>query len=532
MNSSMCFGSGAEAEYAVTGSSPSATATSSRSPIPRQSAAPSLWICQCMKVVRASIFCIRYMPTLRVPVFGSIVITAGSVMNGAGSPGQQRWIGSRSRSMSSPVSTTSWQAPRETVFGIESAIDFSFLRPRTFSTSPCGGCSSSTSSSRSAMSSSRSTPKARHIRRSVPNWFTSSGCAAPFGRSNRSAGPPAFTVRSTISVASRSGSTSAATRTSSPSRSSRAIQSRRSAGGATAVSLVCRGARVPDRRRACGFIGGHVARELREHGFEVRDDWVDLRDASGLRRAIDGCEAVFHVAALYSFDAPAAELEAVNVGRHAERARRVPRRGRAPPRPHLELRRRAGPCAGRVGDRGGRSRPHWELVVPYKRTKLESERLVLAVAGLDAVVVNPTTPVGEGDTAPTPTGRMVRGVASGRYRAYVATAGVNLVDVRDVARGHLLALDRGRRGERYLLGGENLPLREAFARIARAAGRPRPRIRVPYAAVRAGAALGLVNRNEALLARLPEYFSSAKAQRELGLRALADRRRAAAGGGA
>ena len=87
------------------------------------------------------------MPTLRPPVCGSFVITAGSVMNGAGSPGQQRWIGSRSRSISSPVRTISWQAPRETVFGSESAIDFSFFRPRTLSTRPCGGCISSTSSS-------------------------------------------------------------------------------------------------------------------------------------------------------------------------------------------------------------------------------------------------------------------------------------------------------------------------------------------------------------------------------------------------
>src|SRR6185312_7413142 len=82
MNSSMCFGSGALAEYVVTGSQPSATATSRRSPMPRQSAAPSLWICQCMKVVRESIFCMRYMPTLRVPVRGSFVITAGRVMKG------------------------------------------------------------------------------------------------------------------------------------------------------------------------------------------------------------------------------------------------------------------------------------------------------------------------------------------------------------------------------------------------------------------------------------------------------------------
>ena len=102
--------------------------------------------------------------------------------------------------------------------------------------------------------------------------------------------------------------------------------------------------------------------------------------------------------------------------------------------------------------------------------------------------------------------------------------------MRDVARGHLLALERGRRGERYLLGGENLPLQRGVRadRRARRAGRA-PRIRVPYAAVRAGAALGLVNRNEALLARLPEYFSSAKAQRELGYEPVADRRRAARG---
>jgi dihydroflavonol-4-reductase len=262
-----------------------------------------------------------------------------------------------------------------------------------------------------------------------------------------------------------------------------------------------------------GFIGGHVMRALRARGYEVRTTWVDLRDLAGLRREISGCEAVFHVAALYSFDAPEAELEEVNVGGTrnvldaclAAGVRRLV---------HTSSCTTCGPVPGRVATEDDLP-PDWELVIPYKRTKLESERLVLA-SGLDAVVVNPTTPVGEGDTAPTPTGRMVRGIASGRYRAYVGTAGVNLVDVRDVARGHLLALDFGRSGERYLLGGENMTLKEAFARIARAAGRPPPSIRVPYAAVRAGAALGLVNRNEALLARLPEYFSSAKAKSELG----------------
>ena len=217
ISSPMCFGSGALAEYAVTGSRPSATATGIRpSGAARRSARPSLWICQCMNVERRSIFCIRYMPTLRTPVAWSLVITAGSVMNGAGSSGQQRWIGSTSRFTSSPVSTISWQAAFDTSFGIESAIDLSLPSERTLSTSPCGGCSSRISPSLSARSSSFSTPNAMHMRFSVPNWLIRSGCAAPFGFSNRSAGPPDLTTRSTISVISRSGSTSAEMRTSSP----------------------------------------------------------------------------------------------------------------------------------------------------------------------------------------------------------------------------------------------------------------------------------------------------------------------------
>ena len=169
------------------------------------------------------------------------------------------------------------------------------------------------------------------------------------------------------------------------------------------------------------------------------------------------------------------------------------------------------PRSGAPGDGGGLP-PDWELAVPYKRTKLEAERLVLAAGG---VCVNPTTPVGDGDRAPTPTGAMIRGVATGRYRAY-PRIGVNVVDVRDVARGHVLALEHGRPGERYLLGGADVTMRELFAAVARLAGRPRPRLAVPYAAIRTGAALGLINRNEAILAQTPAYFSWAKAGRELG----------------
>ena len=172
--------------------------------------------------------------------------------------------------------------------------------------------------------------------------------------------------------------------------------------------------------------------------------------------------------------------------RHAERDRRLPRDGGEAARAHehggdVRPGGRAVPRPRRTARRRGSSS------VPYKRTKLEAERLVLAAAaeGLDALCVNPTTPIGEGDRRPTPTGRMVRGVASGRYRATLRSGGLNLVDVRDVARGHVLALERGRAGERYLLGGDDLTLAEVFALIARAAHRPPPRIRLPHAAARA-----------------------------------------------
>jgi dihydroflavonol-4-reductase len=110
---------------------------------------------------------------------------------------------------------------------------------------------------------------------------------------------------------------------------------------------------------------------------------------------------------------------------------------------------------------------------------------------------------------------MVEGVATGRYRGYLDT-GVNVVDVRDVARGHLLALERGRTGERYLLGGVDLTLRELFGAIADLAGKPRPRLRLPYRAAQALARTGVANAEEVTLARLPMYFSSEKARRELG----------------
>jgi len=192
---------------------------------------------------------------------------------------------------------------------------------------------------------------------------------------------------------------------------------------------------------ATGFVGGHVARELRERGADVRDERVDLLDVAGLERAVAGCDAVVHVAALYSYDAPAEDFERVNV----EGTRTLlDVAGRAGVRRflHCSTAGTCGPVPGRPATEEDVP-PAWELEVPYKRTKLAAERLALAAK---AVVVNPTTPVGEGDRKPTPTGRMIAGVARGRLRGFVATTGLNVVDVRDVARGHALALEHGELG--------------------------------------------------------------------------------------
>ena len=262
---------------------------------------------------------------------------------------------------------------------------------------------------------------------------------------------------------------------------------------------------------ATGFVGSHVARELREQGAEVRDERVDLLDSGALERVIEGCDAVVHVAALYSYDAPELEFERVNVegtrtilaAALAKGARRFL---------HTSTAGTCGPVPGAIATEED-GPPEWELTVPYKRTKLESERLALAAG---AVVVNPTTPVGEGDAKPTPTGQMIEDVASGRIRGYLATTGLNVVDVRDVARGHALALEKGEPRERYLLGGVNLRLDELFAVVADLAGRPRPELRVPYPFAVAAAKAGLANAEEVKLARIPMYFSSEKARSRLG----------------
>ncbi|MGB2952381.1 MAG: NAD-dependent epimerase/dehydratase family protein [Gaiellaceae bacterium] len=267
---------------------------------------------------------------------------------------------------------------------------------------------------------------------------------------------------------------------------------------------------------ASGFVGTHIVTALRERGAEIPDERAELLDRAELEDAFAGCDAVVHAAARYSYDDEPARIHQVNV----EGTRNV-----------LEACARSGvgrlvytSTAGTCGPVRGRPAteedipPLRELSVPYKRSKVEAERLVLEAARseLDALVVNPTVPVGEGDLRPTPTGRMIAGVAGGWIRGYIPTTGLNVVDVRDVGEGHALALEHGCAGERYLLGGVNLWLGELFAVVAALAGQSRPRIRVPYGLALAAATVGLANQNEVRLARLPMFFSSAKAERELG----------------
>jgi dihydroflavonol-4-reductase len=168
-----------------------------------------------------------------------------------------------------------------------------------------------------------------------------------------------------------------------------------------------------------------------------------------------------------------------------------------------------------------------EMAGAYKRSKLLAEQLVLEAASnaVPAVVVNPTTPVGPGDWKPTPTGRIIVDFLRGRLPAYVET-GLNLVPVEDVATGHLLAGQRGRVGERYILGARNMTLKEIFDALAAVSGRPAPRVRIPLAL-----AFAIGSASEALarftdreprvpldgvrMARRPMFVDGSKARREL-----------------
>ena len=170
-----------------------------------------------------------------------------------------------------------------------------------------------------------------------------------------------------------------------------------------------------------------------------------------------------------------------------------------------------------------------DMIGPYKRSKFMAEKIAIEASrsGMDVVVVNPTTPVGERDIRPTPTERIVVDFLKKKFPAYVDT-GLNLVDVAECARGHVAALEKGRSGERYILGGENLTLKQILDKLAAITGLPSPRIRVPYlVALGAGVVdqvvTGHIRKREpratidaVRMGRKKMFVSSTKATRELG----------------
>ena len=169
------------------------------------------------------------------------------------------------------------------------------------------------------------------------------------------------------------------------------------------------------------------------------------------------------------------------------------------------------------------------MIGPYKRSKFMAEQVAIEAAhsGLDVVIVNPSTPVGECDIKPTPSGRIVVDFLKKKFPAYVDT-GLNLVDVKECARGHISALEKGRSGERYILGGENLTLKQILDKLAAITGLPSPRIRVPYVLALATGVVdelvtGRIRGREpratidaVRMGRKKMFVSSAKAERELG----------------
>ncbi|MGE5204973.1 MAG: hopanoid-associated sugar epimerase [Chlamydiota bacterium] len=298
---------------------------------------------------------------------------------------------------------------------------------------------------------------------------------------------------------------------------------------------------------ATGFVGSHVARCLAGQGAELRllvrptsltanlegiaGDLVtgDLREPDSLRPAMAGCEAVFHVAADYRLWAPdPQEMYRSNV----EGTRNI-----------IQLAKQTGVrrviYTSSVATMGFTSNGHLahegspvglgDMIGHYKRSKFQAEQVALEAArsGVDVVVVNPTTPVGERDIKPTPTGRIIVDFLKRKFPAYVDT-GLNLVDVAEVARGHVAALEKGQSGERYILGGENLSLKQILDKLAVISGLPSPKVKLPYAVALASgvvdtAVTGLLLRREprvtmdaVRMGRKKMFVSSAKAERELG----------------
>jgi dihydroflavonol-4-reductase len=302
---------------------------------------------------------------------------------------------------------------------------------------------------------------------------------------------------------------------------------------------------------ATGFLGSHVARALSEQGADLRlllrptsdlrnleglkaeTATGDLRNPASIEKAISGCDTVFHVAADYRlWVRDPNEMYRSNV----EGTRSI-----------LEAARKSGVKSvvhtSSVATVGFSNNGHpadedspvalADMIGPYKRSKFMAEQLALEAgrSGMRVVVVNPTTPIGEQDVKPTPTGRIVVDFLKRKFPAYVET-GLNLVDATVCAHGHVAALEKGKSGERYILGGENLTLKQILDKLRDITGLPSPRIKLPYFFAYA---TGVVD--EAITGRLLKrepratvdtvrmgkkkmFASSDKAERELGWKIL------------
>ncbi len=298
---------------------------------------------------------------------------------------------------------------------------------------------------------------------------------------------------------------------------------------------------------ATGFLGSHVARALAEQGAELRllvrktsnlknleglkaETAVgDLRDATSLEKAMSGCDTVFHVTADYRLwvrdpnEMYRSNVDGTRAILEAARKNGVRRVVYTSSVATIGFRR-----DGQPADEDSPVSLN-DMIGHYKRSKFMAEQVALEEGrtGMQVVTVNPTTPIGEQDVKPTPTGRIVVDFLKKKFPAYVET-GLNLVDVTECARGHVTALEKGRSGERYILGGEDLTLKQILDKLGQITGLPSPTIKLPYGfAFAAGvvdeAITGMLLRREpratidtVRMGKKKMFASSAKAERELG----------------
>ncbi len=298
---------------------------------------------------------------------------------------------------------------------------------------------------------------------------------------------------------------------------------------------------------ATGFLGAHVARVLAEQGAELRllvrstsdlrnieglkADRVtgDLRSAASLEKAIAGCDTVFHVAADYRLWVRDPEqmyrsnVEGTRALLEAARKNGVKRVVYTSSVATMGF-----STNGTVADEDSPVAMD-DMIGHYKRSKFMAEQIAMEAgsAGQHVVVVNPSTPIGEMDIKPTPSGRIVVDFLKKKFPAYVDT-GLNLVDATECARGHVMALEKGRSGQRYVLGGENLTLKQILDKLAAITGLSSPKVKVPYVMALATGVVdevftGWIRGREpratidaVRMGRKKMFVSSAKAESELG----------------